>query len=1009
MITKSIISFHLKKISNIFKQTLHTSLIWGCLSYLLIFSTQTYAQDAIINEWSQGISAKRAEYIEILVLKDGADLTGWKAKDFNQGTLFFEFSNALNNVPAGTIIVVYSDPVNCGGCNLSDDYHLPSDDVSMNDCNYKLQFPSDNRVFLKNSDWGVTERNISNTKTKDNPQLFNSKDVLVHDWDFNDNKALVDLRPGSKQAVYFTGSSLAELGNATFWKNVSFDSPELTPGTGNFSGTSDANLKWVNGLRTKSCIRFKNASTFAPEGSTTQVVLEIINPRTVDLTAEIAISPDPNNPAEYITDFSVPQSVNNNVITIDLPANTEIINIPVSTVADCIPELNEKFTLIISKVPQNFTIVDHKMHEFNIENADVKRFSAVANPSSICSDNSSQLEVRFADGSLIPPLSELSFTWEPKDLVLNDANNSTQTQNLTQTQTFTCTVTDISGCSEVVTIEITVKETPKVNLSADKTTICAGEKVILTAEGADSYTWDPISCNDAKLEITPDQTSTYTVEGTKDGCVGSASITILVKESPKITLSESEITLCKAGEKKIITVSGADSYEWLPLEGINDLGNGQLEIDPGKISLPGTNYLIKGKTGDCSAEASLKVNIIDKVNITATASISSICEGDSKPIILTSTGGDTYIWAPATGLNTTTEASVNATGLKSSVTYTVTAIKNGCTGSATVTITVNKGITITINPPSDKICEGESVVLAASGADSYLWAPGNSTSNPLTVKPTQTTTYTVTGSKDGCTGTAVTTITIVPKTPFTVNGVKNVCKGEVINLELISSNKLSYKWLAVGLFPEDYSSKRVIKIEQTTTFTIQATNTDGCISEQIVTINASDSPNITLSTENRKIVEGKSTTIKAESDASKIQWEPRESLNTHEGNEVIATPLKTTTYTVTAINASCAKTDTITIFVDPYLYHLPNAFTPNGDNINDQFTYQLDNPTVLSMEIKIFNRWGEEVFYSNELSKFWNGKKGGSDVSEGVYFYNLKVTRKDGRTISQSGSVTIVR
>ena len=74
------------------------------------------------------------------------------------------------------------------------------------------------------------------------------------------------------------------------------------------------------------------------------------------------------------------------------------------------------------------------------------------------------------------------------------------------------------------------------------------------------------------------------------------------------------------------------------------------------------------------------------------------------------------------------------------------------------------------------------------------------------------------------------------------------------------------------------------------------------------------------------------------------------------------------------------------------LIELPNVFTPNADGLNDFFlpkTYR----GIISSQIKIFNRWGEAVFESDNASLGWNGKvKSGKLCPDGVYYYILNYT-----------------
>lgn len=114
------------------------------------------------------------------------------------------------------------------------------------------------------------------------------------------------------------------------------------------------------------------------------------------------------------------------------------------------------------------------------------------------------------------------------------------------------------------------------------------------------------------------------------------------------------------------------------------------------------------------------------------------------------------------------------------------------------------------------------------------------------------------------------------------------------------------------------------------------------------------------------------------------------------GEELIVSPEETTTYSVTVTDdMGCTSTDEITITVrlpecDETDVFLPSAFTPNGDGIND--VLYLRSNFVESMELVIFNRWGEEVFVSNDQTLGWDGTYKGEKLSPDSYAYTLIVT-----------------
>lgn len=87
--------------------------------------------------------------------------------------------------------------------------------------------------------------------------------------------------------------------------------------------------------------------------------------------------------------------------------------------------------------------------------------------------------------------------------------------------------------------------------------------------------------------------------------------------------------------------------------------------------------------------------------------------------------------------------------------------------------------------------------------------------------------------------------------------------------------------------------------------------------------------------------------------------------------------------------------------------YVPSAFTPNGDGINDQFG--IGGEAIAEFHIVIFNRWGEKIFETNDVSQNWDGTFKGQLVQEGAYAYNLTAKSDSGDAIAKKGHITVVK
>lgn len=122
-----------------------------------------------------------------------------------------------------------------------------------------------------------------------------------------------------------------------------------------------------------------------------------------------------------------------------------------------------------------------------------------------------------------------------------------------------------------------------------------------------------------------------------------------------------------------------------------------------------------------------------------------------------------------------------------------------------------------------------------------------------------------------------------------------------------------------------------------------------------------------------------------------------------------AQPLKTFTYNVVATDTQgCKGVTEFTVYVkDEFPLYIPNTFSPNGDGVNDFF--EVFSTAVKLFEIKIFNRWGEKVFESDNIQKGWDGYFLGQQAQAGVYVYELSVTYLNNKTEKRRGSLSLIK
>ncbi len=234
-----------------------------------------------------------------------------------------------------------------------------------------------------------------------------------------------------------------------------------------------------------------------------------------------------------------------------------------------------------------------------------------------------------------------------------------------------------------------------------------------------------------------------------------------------------------------------------------------------------TTYTVTGTSSGCSKTAVATVTVSSALSVTVNAPV--ICAGTAAT--LTANGAATYTWTGGLSGNPATTPVLNST-----TTYTVTGNNGACSGTAIATVTVTPLPNITVNSPT--ICSGKTATLTAGGGTTYTWTGGLS-GNPITTPVlNSTTTYTVTGTSNSCSKTAIATVT-VNSTPATPNITQS-------NDTLYSSTILAgatYEWYKAGILLTT-TNFPFLKISTSGVYTVKVIN-GTCTSTLSANFNAS--------------------------------------------------------------------------------------------------------------------------------------------------------------------------
>jgi|GEM_PF-5711163 len=347
-------------------------------------------------------------------------------------------------------------------------------------------------------------------------------------------------------------------------------------------------------------------------------------------------------------------------------------------------------------------------------------------------------------------------------------SNGTTGQSITVKEEGLYSVTGISdkGCSKTTQVQVAKEIVPLIINGS--LYFCSGDSTQIFASGANQYEW---STGQTGSTVFIKKAGTYTVTGTSiSGC--KKSVTFRIRESGPPTISViGKTELCK-GSYTTLTAVGALNFKW-------STGETGATIR----AYRGGTYRVWGyNETNCTGEAqiTLSENELPQLSIDGRT---EFCEGSSTR--LTANGALTYIWN--TGEITPT-ITVRESGY-----YTATGTNSaGCSSSYTVYVSERK-INLQINQTTSTnftLCSGDSLILIASGANTYEWSFGGNTDRSVIRVPG---TYTLRGYNElGCSKTITFTVKQLPQVPLLLQGTYNICKGEVASLTASGANE--YLW-----------------------------------------------------------------------------------------------------------------------------------------------------------------------------------------------------------------------
>lgn len=561
---------------------------------------------------------------------------------------------------------------------------------------------------------------------------------------------------------------------------------------------------------------------------------------------------------------------------------------------------------------------------------------------------------------------------------------------------------DATGTSSVEILRNTHCHQPEIQ-NEEPLTICNSQTIVLKTIQANNVTYEwkkdnvVVGTNSPFLTISTG--GTYRVTATNGSCslFDEVVVTTNASATPKDPVITSNSPICVGGTLTLGASStpaiGGEVYTWTKPDGTTLTGANQSFV----ATLDDAGfYKVQATVGPCKSDVVTKrVDVANLANfaIASNPTTNLVCQGGSVQLSVSNLANHTYQWEKDgvdIGGSITSTHTANAEGL-----YTVR-VKNVTLNCETETSGVTVGILaapVASFTADATACVGEEITFTnTSTVDpratvSYNWnfgdASGSTQTNPnKTYNAPQN--YTVnlnisyTGIS-GCTGTLGKQVLVTNAVlPTITSEDPSLCPDEQTVLA-ITGTFASVQW-------NNSATTNSISVTGPGTYSVQTTDANGCPGDDNITIGAKAVPTLTLSANPETIPAGASSQLVAEiaeNGTKTFVWTPAETLSSATVSNPTATPIETTTYTVTGtIEGGCSSTGEIILNVAGTL-GFPAAFSPNNDGISDIWDVRAqDKPDCV---LSVFDARGRRVFEAK--GENWDGTYQGKAVPVGTYYY----------------------
>jgi gliding motility-associated-like protein len=614
---------------------------------------------------------------------------------------------------------------------------------------------------------------------------------------------------------------------------------------------------------------------------------------------------------------------------------------------------------------------------------------------SICSGESTTLSAFGGSSYLWTPI-----TNSQGDTILLNESSANPIVSPSETTVFEVSIFDANGCYLVDTTIINIKDLPALDLGAD-IFYCLNDSTELSSPVDQNYTysWSPnyaISNTNIYNPYVYSLTDTNYVLAITDtlNCTYYDTIGVNIYSLPNVTANSLD-SIC-FGDSTTLNASGSalvTSYNWSP---VTNLSNNSI-FNPLAFPTTSSYYFVTATdVNGCSNMDSLFINVVS-LPIADAGEDTAICPGGT--LQLNGSGGDIPEWINSPSLS---DPNIyNPVSSPNSATNYVLKVIDlfGCINFDTILVNIYTDVIADAGADIDT-CANVPVPLNASGGVSYVWLDSLYINRPYVANPfafpNEDIEFVVeVTDSNGCVGYDSVNVNI-----FLANASSDtlICEGGSYQANIYGDSASVVFWMPVDGVSNPNIGNPILSPNETTTYLVNIIDEARCVVIDTVNIEV-PLVEATFDTIINPGCDGIEITYYNNSDSELDFYWIFSDTDSSINNQIAKTFPFNSEYFGTLFvedtngcNKNLTYSGEVLTFDDYFTITDPNVFTPNGDNMNDEFIIGIPEKVQSCAELTIYNRWGQIQYFSTGYDLKWDGRNNvGSETPAGTYFYTLSI------------------